>query len=298
MPKERWSTISIANRYDAFLDDNNKLGGGGFGDVYRGYDNKLEQCVAVKFLKPNLRSDAKVVEKFEREAAVLSELDHPNVLKIYDFVFLENSEGTRFPAMITELVGPKTIHQMLYFKRKTFSLEETASIIDQVCSVADYLDLKGITHRDIKPSNIGLGTENKVKVLDFGSCTAVSPINPTSIEGSVGYIAPELYGNIEPSVKADIYSIGVTTHQMLTRELPFIELDEASKLGLDKTARIVFLGKRVGVQYLNSLDSDKISSSLKTRIKLKEIIEKSLAEPEDRFDHGSELSGELREIAK
>ncbi|MBK8597952.1 MAG: serine/threonine-protein kinase [Holophagales bacterium] len=147
---------------------NSPLGEGGMGVVYRATDPKLRREVAIKVLPEAFAADVDRLARFEREAQVPSQLQHPNIASIYG---LEESSGVR--ALVMELVEGEDLSERL--KRGPPPREEVLTVSRQIAEALEAAHEKGIVHRDLKPANVKLTPEGKVKVLDFGLAKAMDP---------------------------------------------------------------------------------------------------------------------------
>ncbi|MBK9376620.1 MAG: protein kinase [Holophagales bacterium] len=212
------------------------LGEGGMGVVYRATDSKLKREVAIKVLPEALAADADRLARFEREAQVLAQLQHPNIASIYG---LEESNGVR--ALVMELVPGEDLSERL--KRGPLPLDEALAVARQIAEALEEAHEKGIVHRDLKPANVKLTPEGKVKVLDFGLAKAMDPAagsasaadlgrSPTMMNsptmtaargtqlgvilGTAAYMAPEQARGQTVDKRADIWSFGVVLSEMLT----------------------------------------------------------------------------------
>jgi eukaryotic-like serine/threonine-protein kinase len=214
-----------------------KLGEGGMGEVYRAMDLKLRREVAVKVLPAAFSEDKERLARFEREAQLLAQLQHPNIASIFG---LEESDGVR--ALIMELVEGEDLSSLI--AHGPLPLPEALGIARQIAEALEQAHEKGIVHRDLKPANVKLRGEGKVKVLDFGlakaleagaagsglgSAPATSPTlmsSPTltsaggtqlgMILGTAAYMAPEQAAGRPVDRRADIWAFGVVLYEMLT----------------------------------------------------------------------------------
>jgi len=205
------------------------LGAGGMGEVYRAKDPNLGREVALKVLPQSLAHDAERLARFEREAKLLAQLNHPNIAHVYG---LETSGETR--ALVMELVEGPTLAERLV--RGPIPLEESLSIARQVAEALEEAHEKGIVHRDLKPQNIKASIEGRVKVLDFGLAKALDPTAGSSsfpselaqsptltlgatvqgvILGTAAYMAPEQAKGLAVDKRADIWAFGVVLYEML-----------------------------------------------------------------------------------
>jgi serine/threonine protein kinase len=137
-----------------------RLGKGGMGEVYVGFDDKLERKVAVKAIGAKSRYDARTKSRFLREARALSQLGHPHICQIYDYI-----EGDTSDYLVLEFIEGKSLkHKIEEGMEGPLKLK----IAEQIAEVLVVTHKKGIIHRDLKPSNIMVTDKNEVKVLDFG----------------------------------------------------------------------------------------------------------------------------------
>ncbi len=213
-----------------------KLGEGGMGEVYRATDTKLKREVAIKVLPAAFTEDRERLARFEREAQLLAQLQHPNIASIYG---LEESEGVR--ALVMELVEGPTLADRL--ETGPLPLAESLSASLQIAQALEEAHEKGIVHRDLKPQNIKAPIEGKVKVLDFGLAKAMDPAagsaasaadlarSPTLMQsptltavhgtqlgvilGTAAYMAPEQAKGLPIDKRADIWAFGVVLYEML-----------------------------------------------------------------------------------
>ncbi|MCS6956766.1 MAG: serine/threonine protein kinase [Patescibacteria group bacterium] len=195
-----------------------KLGSGGMSVVFKAEMMKTGKIVALKLLYPH--HGKKALKQFLREGMILMCLDHPHILKGYDFGV---SKGFYFLAM--EFVEGESLYN---FIKKGFLFSEfyTFQILLQIAQALEYLDARKIVHRDIKPDNI-LMIADEVKLCDFGLAldTSKQGQNESLDEftcGTVEYISPEqARGNQNLDGRSDVYSLGITGLQMITGQLPY-----------------------------------------------------------------------------
>lgn len=151
-----------------------QLGEGGMGQVYLGYDEKLERKVAVKVISGSLRMDPEAKERFDREAKVLSRLEHPNICRIYDFI-----EGEENDFIVLEFIQGKTLNNAA----PSMKWKTKMRVARKIAEVLTEAHKQNIVHRDLKPENITITDDGLVKVLDFGLARAVGDL-PTDAEAS------------------------------------------------------------------------------------------------------------------
>ncbi|WP_437590579.1 serine/threonine-protein kinase [Sorangium sp. So ce1000] len=206
------------------------LGEGGMGRVYNGEQpmGTSVRKVAIKTLLSQHAKDPQVVARFMRECGTVSELEHPNTIKVYDFG--QTNTGELYIAM--ELLNGQSLETALE-RGGALTPERVDRIIAQTCGSLQEAHEKGIVHRDLKPANIFLtkraGEEDYVKVLDFGiakrderSAKAEQKLTQQgTVLGTPPYMSPEQFTGTELDARSDIYSLGVLTYEMLTGRLPF-----------------------------------------------------------------------------
>ncbi|MDQ1348171.1 MAG: eukaryotic-like serine/threonine-protein kinase [Acidobacteriota bacterium] len=213
-----------------------KLGAGGMGEVYRATDSRLKREVAIKVLPAAFTADKERLARFEREAQLLAQLNHPNIAQVYG---LETSGETH--ALVMELVPGPTLAERL--ETGPLSLTESLSFALQIAQALEEAHDKGIVHRDLKPQNVKASSEEKAKVLDFGlakamdaasgstsaadlarsptlmnspTLTAVHGTQLGMILGTAAYMAPEQARGAAVDKRADIWALGVLLYEMLT----------------------------------------------------------------------------------
>jgi serine/threonine protein kinase len=200
-----------------------KIGAGGQGTVYKALDTKLNRPVVIKVLPPELTAKTANFKRFEREAQLCSQLDHPNICTIYDF---HQANGIYYIAM--QYVEGKNVRQLV--AGRPLELKSALSIAVQTCDALAYTHSRGIIHRDIKAGNIMVTSEGQVKILDFGLAKLVQDDpddSPHGIDraelteigipyGTATYAAPEQAKGERADHRADIFSTGVLLYEMLT----------------------------------------------------------------------------------
>lgn len=207
------------------------IGAGGMGEIYRASDTRLKRDVAIKILPEKLTENDSAVERFMREARVVSALNHPNILTIYDI-----GEHRQIKFIATEFVEGETLRQKI--SKTNLELREILDIGIQTAAALSAAHEAGIIHRDIKPENIMLRTDGYVKVLDFGIAKLSEPtafgvsftdaetlINkatmPGMIIGTAAYMSPEQARGLEIDARSDIFSFGVMLYELIAGKSPF-----------------------------------------------------------------------------
>ncbi len=194
------------------------LGEGGMAFVYKARDMHLERFVAIKTLKPNYVNQETFVDRFKREAKTAANLNHPNIVQIFDWGIEDE------PFFVMEYIEGNTLTSIIT-KNRTISLSDILFIGAQVSSGLHAAHQKGLVHRDIKPGNIMITPDGKVKVTDFGIVSLQneeSDITKTgSILGTASYISPEQAQGKPVSIESDLYSLGTVLYELITGKAPF-----------------------------------------------------------------------------
>lgn len=197
-----------------------QIGGGGMGDVYRGYDESLDRQVAIKVLPATLARDAGFVRRFHAEATAAASLAHPNVVPIY---FIGEDAGRHFFAM--QYVEGESLAERLH-RQGRLAANEALELAAQCLAGLQAAHARGLIHRDVKPGNILIEREtSRAMLVDFGLVRRLDgSVRMTStgiVMGTVDYIAPEQAKGLTVDGRADIYSMGVLLYQLLSGRLPF-----------------------------------------------------------------------------
>ncbi len=205
------------------------LGQGGMGAVYKVRDLVLEEDLALKILLPHFVTDAAVTERFINEVRITRKIAHPNIVRVHDigqmgdslFISMEYVEGESLRTVLDRRgEGSK------------LSLRQSLYIITQLCIALKYAHHYTI-HRDIKPDNIMVTKNDHIKLMDFGIAKledARFDTNTDEIVGTPRYMAPEqLHHAPDVDGRADIYSLGVVLHELLTGKLPSAALEPLSR---------------------------------------------------------------------
>lgn len=194
------------------------IGSGGMANVYLAYDPILEREVAIKFLRLGTNNQSDAVRRFQREALSISELNHPNIVTVYDIG--EDEEGKFIVMEYVEGVDLKE-----YIKQNhPIPLHEIQRIMLQIVSGMQSAHELGIIHRDLKPQNIMIKADGTAIIMDFGIAivsTETSITQTNTIIGSVHYLSPEQARGSLASNRSDIYSLGIVLYEMITGRVPF-----------------------------------------------------------------------------
>jgi len=194
------------------------IGEGGMANVYLANDIILNRQVAIKVLRGDLAGNEKFIRRFQREALSVSNLSHPNIVEVYD---VGEEDDNHY--IVMEYVEGKTLKQLIQ-KRGALTIPEVKDIMMQLTDGLSHAHDAYIIHRDIKPQNILILDNGLVKITDFGIAIAMNATQLTqtnSVMGSVHYLPPEQANGKGPTIKSDIYSLGILMYELLTGEVPF-----------------------------------------------------------------------------
>jgi eukaryotic-like serine/threonine-protein kinase len=266
-----------------------KIGSGGQGTVYRALDTKLNRTVVIKILPPELTQKTANFRRFEREAQLCSQLDHPNICTIYDF---NEANGVFYIAM--QYVAGKNVRQLV--SGRPLELRSALSIAIQVTDALAYAHSKNIIHRDIKAGNIMVTPDGQAKVLDFGLAKLLEDekadehrgLDRTEITelgipyGTATYAAPEQAKGERADERSDIFSTGVLLYEMLTGIWAF-----QGKTVIDVRHQVLYgTPKPLVEQRREALPSG-----------LQPIVDKALQkEPKNRYQKISQMRDDLRNV--
>jgi len=189
-----------------------ELGRGGMGMVFRARDTRLERFVAIKILRPELAS-AHAAERFKREAQLLAQLKHQNVVPVYDV-----NERDGIPYYVMAYLDGETLGQRL--SRGSLAPRRAVQIVRDVLAGLEAVHARGILHRDIKPDNILLEEERAI-LTDFGIAKSVSdgaaPLTtPGDVPGTIEYMPPEQRSGDEVTTRTDLYAVAMVLYESIT----------------------------------------------------------------------------------
>jgi len=266
-----------------------KIGSGGQGTVYKALDTKLNRTVVIKVLPAELTQKTANFKRFEREAQLCSQLDHPNICTIYDF---NEANGVFYIAM--QYVEGKNVRQLV--AGRPLELRSALSIAIQVTDALAYAHSKNIIHRDIKAGNIMVTPGGQVKILDFGLAKLLEDeqieehrgLDRTEITelgipyGTATYAAPEQAKGERADERSDIFSTGVLIYEMLTGIWAF-----QGKTVIDVRHQVLYGTPRP----LVDMRRDPLPPGLQM------IVDKALQkEPKNRYQKISQMRDDLRAV--
>jgi serine/threonine-protein kinase len=203
-----------------------RLGRGGMAEVYQAYQENLDRHVAIKVMHTFLISEEDFLERFKREARAMASLNHPNIVRIFDFdVYGDNSYY-----LVMEYINGGTLKERLEEQARSgerMPLEDAVKMITEIADALAYAHRRGMVHRDIKPANIMLDQDrNKAILTDFGIVKLLGDQSMAftatgAMIGTPAYMSPEQALGQSGDERVDIYSLGVMLFQMVTNQLPF-----------------------------------------------------------------------------
>ena len=198
-----------------------RLARGGMADVFLARDQLLGRPVAVKVLFPEYATDPKFVERFRREAQAAANLNHPNIVSIYDW---GEELGTYY--IVMEYVEGQSLAQILR-RDGSLTVEQVTRVALDVAGALGFAHEGGVVHRDVKPGNVLVSPKGEMKVADFGIATAMTAnadANLTqtgAVMGTATYFSPEQAQGHKVDHRSDLYSLGVLLYEMLVGQPPF-----------------------------------------------------------------------------
>ena len=277
------------------------LGAGGMGEVWKARDARLEREVAVKILPSSLAHNEEFRARFEREAKVISSLNHPNICTLHDIGQVPDPEagaGAALHYLVLELVEGESLAARI--KKGPLPLPEVLRVGAQIAEALDAAHRRGIVHRDLKPENVML-TRAGAKLLDFGLARTASEGSavisgltslPTEVErlttqgtilGTFQYMAPEQLEGLESDARTDLFALGALLYEMATGRKAFSGASKTSLIAAIVTSQ-----------------PEPISSVMPmTPPALDYVVRRCLEKnPEDRWQSARDVAGQLRWISE
>jgi len=228
--KELTTGSTFAGRYQVI----EELGKGGMGKVYKVFDTKIKEKVALKLIKPEVASDHETIERFSNELKFARKIIHKNVGRMYD---INEEGGTHYITM--EYVSGQDLRGLIR-QSGQLATGTTLSIAEQVCKGLTEAHNQGVIHRDLKPSNIMIDRDGQARIMDFGIARSISAKGITGARVMIGtpeYMSPEQVEGKEVDQRSDIYSLGIILYEMLTGQVPF-EGDTPFTVGVKQKSEI------------------------------------------------------------
>ncbi|MFI1988939.1 serine/threonine-protein kinase [Actinoplanes sp. NPDC020271] len=197
----------------------NRLGAGGMGEVWQGFDESLNRVVAIKTMLPAAAQDPDFVQRFAAEAHAMARVNHPNVAAIHD---VGQNGGRTY--LVMEFIDGESLAQRLV-REGRLSPAETKRIVIAAAEGLQAVHDQGILHRDVKPANIMLRSDGGVLITDFGIARHLGSPGVTAtgaVLGTPGYLAPEQVLGQPADRRSDVYSLGLVAYECLAGQKPFV----------------------------------------------------------------------------
>ncbi|MEE9501831.1 MAG: protein kinase [Candidatus Aminicenantaceae bacterium] len=282
---------TFANRYDVL----EELGRGGMGRVYKVFDKRIKDEVALKLLRPDIADDPQVVERFSNELKFARKIVHKNVGRMYD---LGEAEGVLYITM--EFVPGEDLKA--FIKRAgQLSIGKTIAIVEQVCEGLVEAHKLGVVHRDLKPQNIMIDKSGNAHIMDFGIARSLSAEGITDVGVIIGtseYMSPEQVGGEEIDQRSDLYSLGIILYEMVSWRVPF-QADSAFAVGMKHKSEKPLDPQTINPQIPDSLNRMIIRCLEKEKERRFQSAEEILSELkviQESITTTREISGELKTI--
>jgi len=267
-----FSNVTIHERYLV----HEQIGEGGASTVYRAEDLALERTVAVKFLRPELRADPGFVTRFEREARSAAQLNHPNIVPVYDY-----GETSDTSYLVMQYVPGGDLRERLQ-QGRVLPILAAVRLATEVADGLGEAHSRHIVHRDVKPGNILLTVDGHAKITDFGIAKMLDVPSVTTVAtvlGTATYLAPEQASDQTIGPATDVYALGVVLFEMMAGRPPF-QGESYVQLAL---------------QHVNAEPPNLAEINPSVPEHLAMLVRRALAkDPEQRFEDGAAFARALR----
>ena len=256
-----------------------RLGRGGMGAVYEGYDPALDRRVAIKTLTAEVIADADSRKRFEREAKAAAKLQHTNIVTIYE---LGNFGGKEKPYIVMEYLQGTDVATLI--GKDGMPIAEAIDITVQLCRALDFAHQNGVVHRDVKPANLRYLDNGQVKIMDFGIAHVEGGHQITKegmMIGTVHYMAPEQIRGQALDGRTDIFAAGCILYELLSGGRPFLG---------DSATSILY-------NIVNETPAPIVKKNGDLPQEIQDVLDRAMAKrPEDRFPTAGEMARELEKI--
>ena len=256
-----------------------RLGAGGMGSLYLARDPGLDRLVAIKVLKDEYQDDPELRERFIREARSVARLRHENIIIVFDI-----GEADGLPFMAMEYIAGETVAQLMR-RSPTPPLIKRLMLVESLCAGLAHAHSAQIIHRDIKPANLMITGDGVLKILDFGIARLADSgmTQGGMMLGTVNYMSPEQVAGPTVDHRSDIFATGAVLYELITLEQAFPGRIDSGVLN-----KILYEGATPIEERVPSIDRG-----------LASIVGRALQrDPEDRFQHASEMGVELTRVRR
>lgn len=261
-----------------------RRGSGGAGIVYRAIDDRLGRTVAVKVLQRGLADDPVFLRRFRDEAQAAAQLNHPNIMKVFDW---GSDEGE--PYLVMEYLANGSLRE-LWARGVRLTRPQVVRLGQATASALAYSHTRNLLHRDIKPANLLFDEEGRVRIADFGLVRALSETTVTDsgggLVGTPRYMSPEQVEGTRSLPASDVYSLGLVLYEALTGAIPFTG---------DTQLALAFARLRQPVPQPDP--SDKVLGLVCRMLEVRPESRPSAAEAEETFEHLARELGAGQPIA-
>jgi len=277
LPKDKFTTGKIfADRYQII----EEIGQGGMGRVFKVLDQRINEKIALKLIKPEIALNKKTIERFRNELTTARKISHKNVCHMFD---LNKQEDNYYITM--EFVPGGDLKKFIR-RSKQLSVDTSIAIAKQICEGLDEAHKHGIVHRDLNPKNIMIDENGNVRIMDFGIAQTVKSKGITESGMTIGtpeYMSPEQVEGIKLDQRSDLYSLGVILYEMVTGAVPFMG-DTPYSVGIKHKSEIPINPRELNAQIPEDL----------SRIIMK-CMEKDI---EKRYQEAEEIWSDLDQIGE
>ena len=257
-----------------------RIGKGGMATVYRARQVNMQRDVAIKIISADLAEDPQFMARFEREAQVIANLQHPRILPVHDF----GHEG-EIAYLVMRLIEGESLYTRL--RRGALPLRQASKYVDQVSEALDYAHSQGVIHRDLKPNNVLIDEWDNLYLMDFGLAKIVAASQSLTATGAVlgtpAYMAPEQWRGEPVDARTDVYALGVILYEMVVGHTPFES---------DTPFTLMY-------KHCNDAPPSPRDTSPELPEAVEGVILKALAkQPEQRFQSAGELAREFGAVVR